>query len=564
MPAEYYEWIENLQARDTMAMGLALIALILAVLFYFTRFIHFPREKRFTFRVPHISPSRLLLAIILAGLALRLFHLGSNSLWYDEALSALTAQRPIPDILTVSRYSSHPPLYYLLLWAWSKIWWSGSCASSILAHLNLDGSGQPARGIMPLKMLIDYFPYLVRPTWPPEWWLRLPSALLGGVNIPLMYLVARRFRRPPAEALTATALMAFLPFQIFYSQEARMYELLLLCALAVLWGYLKRRWWLVSLAGVMMMYTQTMGALFLASLGIAAVLLDRKQLKPLILSGSVIGLLYAPWAAWGLFNQMTLVQGGWIPQVTPGGFMYLWHVLLWGERSPLPVIFPGMVVSFLIAAAAIHAGLSGKLHKLLVLMVGPALLAVVASLTIAHVFLPRPLITATPAFYILIAAALRRPRRWLLAALLAVLLALALHGYYFNPDLQKWPHRAWADEIEQRYQPGDAVFYVSHFLPFWYYLPDLPTYFLVQDDHAPNAGFNLSTPASEALGMRLVQPDALNGHKRVFALHAQSPAATPYRDRVWDMLQKRRVLWEQEFVSEDYLTSGAILLVEGD
>lgn len=559
MPPEYYQWIENLQARDTMVMGFAAIAV---VLFYLARFIRFPRLP-LPLRAPYIPPSYLLAAIILLGLGLRLFHLGSQSLWYDEALSALTAQRTIPDILTISKYSSHPPLYYLLLWAWSKIWGVGSGLVSLASRLDVGATGQPLLGHWP-GLKIQALVHLYRASPPPEWWLRLPSALMGVVNIGLLYRVARQLRRPQAEALIAAALMSFSPFQLFYSQEARMYELLLLCALVVLLGYLNGRWWLVSLAGAVMMHTQTMGALFLVSLGIAATLLDRKQLKPLILSGATVGLLYAPWGAWGLFSQMNLVQGGWIPQVTPGGFLYLWHVLLWGEISPLPVIFPGMVVSFLLAAAAVHAGVTEKLHKLLILMVGPPTLAVVASLTIAHVFLPRPLITATPAFYILIAAALRRQRRWMLAALLAALLALALHGYYFNPNLQKWPHRAWAAEIERRYQPGDAVFYVSHFLPFWYYLPNLPTYFLAQDDHAPNAGFNLSTPASIALGMRLVQPDALDGYERIFALHAQSPAATPYRDRVWAMLQNKRVVWKQEFVREDYLTSGAILLVEGD
>lgn len=524
MPPEYYAWLENLQARDTFALSSALVAAVTYIFLSRLRW-RWPRGARAArsfFSRAAGNTQYVLPAIILAGLSLRLFNLGAQSLWYDEALSALTAQRPLADLLTVAKYSNHPPGYYLLLWGWSKLW--------------------------PLGL-------------PAEWWLRLPSALLGTANIGLVYLVARQFRRPKHEALVSAALMAMLPFQLFYSQEARMYALLLAASQVALLGYLARRYWLLVVGAVVMMYTQSMGALFLATLGGLA-LFDRR-LKPVLLAGCVTALLYAPWAGWGLLNQVELVANGWIPQVTPGAFAYLWHVLLWGESNPAPVVIPGMALSGFIVISGVVSGVRSKFYRLVGLALGPPLLAVAASLLVAPVFIPRPLITATPALYILIAHSIFRGRRWLLSGLLAVMLAVALHGHYFTPHLQKWPHLQWAEEIRRRYQPGDAILYVSHFLPFWWYLPDLPTCFLVQDDAAPNAGINLSNPASAALGMKLIELEYLNRYRRVFVLHAQSPASTPDKERVYQqILQKKPVIWQHKFLNDYYLATGDITLVQ--
>ena len=60
----------------------------------------------------------LLLIIILAAI-LRIPTLGTSSLWFDEAISYLAASLPINLILNNAVQSSHPPLYYLLLKAWT-------------------------------------------------------------------------------------------------------------------------------------------------------------------------------------------------------------------------------------------------------------------------------------------------------------------------------------------------------------------------------------------------------------------------------------------------------------
>ncbi len=533
MPHEYYVWIANLDARDTVALASAALGLagcVLALLWY--------RRAPGSSRIGNVRLTKFLskikypLAWIVAlGAALRLLNLGTQSLWYDEAFSALTAQRPLGDLITAVLGDCHPPAYYLLLWAWSRLW-----------------------------------PFLGQPS---DAWVRFPSMVMGTANTAILYLVARQFQRPRREALTAALLMAVLPFQLFYSQEARMYEMLLLAALVTLAGYATRRWALVIVGGTLALYTQSMGAFFLASLGLVALLFDRARLRPLIVCGLAVGALHAPWIVWGMAGQVGRMGGGhyWIPQVTPGSFAYVWHALLWGEASPTPVVFPGMAVSLGLACAAMIVGVRRRLYPLVGLMIGPPLLAVPASLLTIPVLLPRTFITATPALYILAAAVLWYPRgpRRALAAALSLLVAVALWGYYTDVTLQKWPNRAWAAEIAARYRPGDAVFYIPQSLPFaWYLPPDIPQYLLPQDDAAPNAGFNLTNRTAVALGLKLARPRDLAplGYRRAFVVYGRSPASGSYQDDTWRlMVGEWPTLWQYDFVEErDYLYATIALL----
>jgi len=63
-----------------------------------------------------------LAAIILLATALRLYGIGVESFWYDESWSAwLIDGTPKDTIDRLATQDAHPPLYYLLLGAWSKV-----------------------------------------------------------------------------------------------------------------------------------------------------------------------------------------------------------------------------------------------------------------------------------------------------------------------------------------------------------------------------------------------------------------------------------------------------------
>jgi uncharacterized membrane protein len=131
--------------------------------------------------------------ILLAGLALRLFRLGADSLWYDETVSAALAGSALPELIRHTAGDIHPPLYYILLRGWLIL------MGYPTGHADAAGIG--------LEVAAGFF-----------------SLFFGVLLICLIYALARRLAGPRA-ALIAAALAAFSPYHIWYSQEVRMYTL---------------------------------------------------------------------------------------------------------------------------------------------------------------------------------------------------------------------------------------------------------------------------------------------------------------------------------------------------
>lgn len=74
-----------------------------------------------------------LVSILLVGAALRLYDLGTWSLYGDELYSFIRAQRPIWDLITIPLTTdSHPPLYYALLHYWMDVFGTSAVAIRLL------------------------------------------------------------------------------------------------------------------------------------------------------------------------------------------------------------------------------------------------------------------------------------------------------------------------------------------------------------------------------------------------------------------------------------------------
>lgn len=128
-----------------------------------------------------------LVVVALAGSALRVVQ--RSPLWLDEALSANIAALPLGDITGALRRDGHPPLYYVLLHGWQEVVGDSATAA------------------------------------------RLLSALIGLALLPLAWVAAGRLGGRRA-AWAATLLVALNPFVVRYATEARMYELVMVLALA--------------------------------------------------------------------------------------------------------------------------------------------------------------------------------------------------------------------------------------------------------------------------------------------------------------------------------------------
>ncbi|MCX6033220.1 MAG: glycosyltransferase family 39 protein [Chloroflexi bacterium] len=138
--------------------------------------------------------ARLPLALILlAGAALRLFRLGADSLWYDETVSTYLAGSPLPELIRHTAGDIHPPGYYVLLRGWLIL------AGYPTGHADPSGIG--------LEFTAGFF-----------------SLFFGVLLIALVYALAQRVADRRI-ALIAAALVALSPYNVWYSQEVRMYTL---------------------------------------------------------------------------------------------------------------------------------------------------------------------------------------------------------------------------------------------------------------------------------------------------------------------------------------------------
>jgi mannosyltransferase len=154
-----------------------------------------PAERRRLF-VP------LTLALILvAGLLLRLQTASTRSIWFDEAWSWRMSRFPLAELIEHTAADVHPPLYYLLLKAWTAAFGDSPLAMRSLSALF---------GVLTILAAYD----LIRQVRPRSNSL----STKGGETPPLQ-------RFPVGAALLVAALVAFSVFQIRYGWEARMYAL---------------------------------------------------------------------------------------------------------------------------------------------------------------------------------------------------------------------------------------------------------------------------------------------------------------------------------------------------
>lgn len=151
------------------------------------------------------SPRVWLLLFLLLAWGLRLYHLDTMSLWWDESLSWDRAIHSIPTILAntiqiqnVTTRDLHPPLYFLFL------------------HFSVLAAGTT------------------------EFALRFLSAFANELTVAMLYPLARvLFPKKKFVAITTVLFTALSPFYVWYAQEARPYALVLLWSVLAVYALLR-------------------------------------------------------------------------------------------------------------------------------------------------------------------------------------------------------------------------------------------------------------------------------------------------------------------------------------
>ncbi len=138
-----------------------------------------------------LAPWTVVVAVVVGvGVLLRTYT--ASATWLDETLTINIASLPLSRIPAALRLDGAPPLYYLLLHGWMRVFGSSDVAARSL------------------------------------------SGLCSIATLPLMWAAGRR-AAGPGGARAALLLLAASPFAIYYATEARMYALVVLLVTA---GYL--------------------------------------------------------------------------------------------------------------------------------------------------------------------------------------------------------------------------------------------------------------------------------------------------------------------------------------
>ena len=405
----------------------------------------------------------MLAALTLGGAALRAWHLGAASLWYDEALTWQMVQGGWREIIALNATSnSAPPLFALLLGAVT-----GPAASEAV--------------------------------------LRVPSLIAGVASIPLMYLLAREFL-VPRYALLAALLTALAPTQIGYAQQVREYSLAFLAAAALLLCYSRfirspgrSNALLLAVAAGLGIGIQYGIGLLLAGLNLVyfAALWREPELRrtfPLWLAAQLpaVGVAAAlavttlpgqlAWAARGksgyLLNRYWDGTGPGLKSLLTGDGADIVHFA-----------YPGRVMLALALGGAILCLVRPGLRRAAAFLIVPGALTGIAALAAVYPFggirqdiflLPMIYVAAAIAFGAA-AQGLRPhlPRPALAGCALLAIGALAYRGLTLNAALRGFggiePLRPVVAALQERLRPGERIYVYSGAVPaFGYYWRSRP------------------------------------------------------------------------------------------
>ncbi|EKD46534.1 MAG: hypothetical protein ACD_67C00192G0001, partial [uncultured bacterium] len=135
-------------------------------------------------------------AILLLASGLRFTGLLKRDFWYDESFTGIAVKESFSEMIQMIINDVHPPLYYASL-----------------------------------KLFSSFFDYNV-------FGIRLFSAIFGVLSVWAVYIVAKELFNRKA-ALWSSFIVAISPFAIQYSQEARMYSMLVFLILISSFFFLK-------------------------------------------------------------------------------------------------------------------------------------------------------------------------------------------------------------------------------------------------------------------------------------------------------------------------------------
>lgn len=269
-------------------------------------------------RTSRLGAAEIVIGLTVLGGILRFATLDVQSIWSDEAATVILVQRGLGGLLShISSSETTPPLYFVLTWAWTKVFGTG---------------------------VFDY---------------RSLSALAGTLTIPVVYLAGREIS--PRVGVWAAALTTVNPAMYYYSQEARSYALLILFSAAALlfWQRAMKApgagrlaaWAAMSILALLTHYFAAF--LFIAQAALLIRRLGWRRVLPSAGAVALVGLALVPLARAQTTHVLAGSNGSWIEGVPLlSRFAQVPKQFLVGLYSPVE-IFSTLLVGLLAAGAIV-------------------------------------------------------------------------------------------------------------------------------------------------------------------------------------------------------------------
>jgi len=390
------------------------------------------------------------------GLSLRLFGLGEESFWFDEAYTWTTStQLSLPDATAFDPF--YPPLYPTIMWYW----------------------------------------YAIGDT---EAWGRLLSVIFSMAVLPVVYLIGRQIASNRL-GLIAAGLLAINPIQVQYAQEARAYGLLNLLVALTLWAIIcltiSRRHhlaaavtYVVSMGLILLLSNISPVILGVANLAVLLVVVRRRDLRLALTWTGLQVLAVLPWVLIWLpsfvkqWDNMT--DAYWMPHVTP---VYLWNVIardMFAAHLPyyafglVLIVVAGLTLYGLVVVRQFPRGKDTSLILAVFIFAGPIATALI-SWAVNDVLATRQQSWVTISIALVLAAVVSRGLEHshpfdrvaysLLGGMLALIMLTGTSVYLLSQNKEDW--RDVAEVVDLK--PRDVVVYTAAHteMPFAYYA-DLP------------------------------------------------------------------------------------------
>lgn len=390
----------------------------------------------------HLTIALTLMALVVRGVGISL-----RPFWLDEAFSDWFSQQSFRYLWTVlPTYEAHPPLYYSLLKLWRHVF-----------------GGDPVA-------------------------VRSLSLLFSVLTVPLIMTIAREQEREAStgQALLRAGVAGFLtacaPMLVYVGQEARPYPMLAFAYGSAILGVTRlarqfrsgeagswKGWLLLGLATELTLWSHSLGLLYTVCLALS--LLPFMLVRPFSgarwmrasVTGALVLAIYLPclalvmkrahdwgtnWLHWdpSMLLQLLVLYTVPVEALTIG--------------SAIAALAMALLIKRALASTYISKGWSSD-RLLLLLWLGPPLLAALISALFVPVFLARTLTGTLVPLYLLIAGTIARSdslqeRRWIPAAICITLLPTAI-VISIRPPSEQWDRVA--DALQANVRQNDQIWF---------------------------------------------------------------------------------------------------------